>query len=178
MRGPPGLRTPFPTDITMENLRKTLRRQGDLLMVAPLALFLCAMVLVPLVIAVLSSVGLTTVAPGLTGEFTLQGFRDFFDPAKPSLASLWFTFKVTTVTTVISTGLGLALALFMRFRGIRLGMVFSFLVKIPLFMPYLVTAFVFWVLLYPKGYIGIVTHKLLVEYLGLVEQAPDRKSFV
>ena len=151
----------------------SLKRQlGDILMVTPLAVFLAAMVLVPLVIAVLSSVGLTTVAPGLTGEFTLKGFRDFFDPSKPSLVSLWFTVKVTTVTTAISTGLGLALALFMRFRGIPLGPIFSFLVKIPLFMPYLVTAFVFWVLLYPKGYIGIIMHKLLVEYFALVEQAP------
>ncbi|MGE0716029.1 MAG: ABC transporter permease [Alphaproteobacteria bacterium] len=148
------------------------RHIGDLLLVAPLALFLGAMVGVPLVIAVLSSVGLTTVAPGLTGTFTLAGFADFFDPSKPSLAALWFTFKVTAITTAVSTGLGLALALFMRFRGIRLGPVFSFLVKIPLFMPYLVTAFVFWVLLYPKGYIGILTHKLLVEYLALAEQAP------
>ncbi|MCC7271466.1 MAG: ABC transporter permease subunit [Alphaproteobacteria bacterium] len=157
----------------MTSPRTSRRRQfGDLLMVAPLALFLGTMVLVPLVIAVLSSVGMTTVAPGLTGEFTLQGFREFFDPTKPSLAALWFTFKVTLVTTAISTGLGLALALFMRFRRIALGQVMSFLVKIPLFMPYLVTAFVFWVLLYPKGYIGILTHKLLVEYLALVEQAP------
>lgn len=156
----------------MASLNTILRRNGDLLMVAPLAVFLGAMVMVPLVIAVLSSVGLTTVAPGLTGEFTLQGFRDFFDPAKPSLASLWFTFKVTTATTVISTGLGLGLALYMQLRRIQPGAAFLFLVKVPLFMPYLVTAFVFWVLLYPKGYVGIILHKLLVDYLGLVEQAP------
>ena len=148
------------------------RPLGDALLVAPLALFLCAMVLVPLAIGVLSSFNLTTVAPGLTGEFTLQGYLDFFDPAKPSLGSLWFTFYVTAITTVGSTGLGLALALFMRFRGVPVGAIFSFLVKIPLFMPYLVTAFVFWVLLYPKGYIGVIMHKLVVEYFRLADQAP------
>ena len=133
-----------------------LRRGSDLLLIAPLALFLSGMVLVPLVIAVLSSFGLTTVAPGLPGHFTLRGYQDFFDPSKPSLQALWFTFKVTTVTTLTSTSLGLGLALFMRFQGIRFNGMLSFILKMPLFMPYLVTAFVFWVLLYPKGYIGII----------------------
>ena len=145
---------------------------GNLLLIAPLTIFLAMMVLVPLVIAVLSSFGLTTVAPGLNGEFTLQGYRDFFDPAKPSLKALWFTFKVTLITTVISTSLGLGLALFMRFRGIPLNAALSFLVKIPLFMPYLVTAFVFWVLLYPKGYIGIIFKIIVVEFFRLMEEAP------
>ena len=149
-----------------------LRRGSDLLLIAPLALFLSGMVLVPLVIAVLSSFGLTTVAPGLPGHFTLRGYQDFFDPSKPSLQALWFTFKVTTVTTLTSTSLGLGLALFMRFQGIRLNGILSFILKVPLFMPYLVTAFVFWVLLYPKGYIGIIVHKLLVEYSGLMQEAP------
>ena len=131
------------------------------------------MVMIPLVIAVLSSFGLTQVAPGLPGEFTLQGYRDFFDPSKPSLTALWFTFRVTLITTVISTSLGLGLALFMRFRGIPLNGALSFLVKI-LFMPYLVTAFVFWVLLYPKGYVGIIFKIIFVEYFRLMEEARPR----
>lgn len=148
------------------------RQLGNILLIAPLTIFLLAMVMVPLVIAVLSSFGLTTVAPGLPGEFTLQGYRDFFDPAKPSLAALWFTFKVTLITTATSTSLGLSLALFMHFRGIPLNAALSFLVKIPLFMPYLVTAFVFWVLLYPRGYVGILFKLIFVEYLRLMEEAP------
>ena len=145
---------------------------GNLLLIAPLTIFLLLMVMVPLVIAVLSSFGLTQVAPGLPGEFTLQGYRDFFDPSKPSLTALWFTFKVTLITTIISTAFGLGLALFMRFRGIQLNGALSFLVKIPLFMPYLVTAFVFWVLLYPKGYVGIIFQIIFVEYFRLMEEAP------
>lgn len=147
-------------------------QSGNLTLVAPLAIFLLLMVMVPLVIAVLSSFGLTTVAPGLPGRFTLQGYYDFFDPEKPSLKALWFTFKVTLITTLISTSFGLGLALFMRFRGIHLNAALSFLVKIPLFMPYLVTAFVFWVLLYPKGYVGIIFKILFVEYFRLVGDAP------
>lgn len=148
------------------------RHGSDLILVAPLTVFLTVMVLVPLVIAVLSSFGLTKVAPGLTGEFTLKGYRDFFDPAKPSLQALWFTTWVTTITTVTSTALGLGLAMFIHFRRIGMNAILSLIVKIPLFMPYLVTAFIFWVLLYPKGYIGIIAHKLLVEYFRLMEQAP------
>jgi putative spermidine/putrescine transport system permease protein len=148
------------------------RQLGNILLIAPLTIFLLVMVMVPLVIAVLSSFGLTTVAPGLPGEFTLQGYRDFFDPARPSLGALWFTFKVTLITTATSTSLGLGLALFMHFRGIPLNAALSFLVKIPLFMPYLVTAFVFWVLLYPRGYVGILFKLIFVEYLRLMEEAP------
>ena len=148
------------------------RQLGNILLIAPLTIFLVVMVMVPLVIAVLSSFGLTTVAPGLPGEFTLQGYRDFFDPARPSLGALWFTFKVTLITTATSTSLGLGLALFMHFRGIPLNAALSFLVKIPLFMPYLVTAFVFWVLLYPRGYVGILFKLIFVEYLRLMEEAP------
>ena len=153
-------------------LRDRSLRAGDAILITPLAVFLAVMVVVPLGIAILSSFGLTKVAPGLTGEFTLAGYRDFFDPAKPSLQALWFTTWVTTITTVISTSLGLGLALFIRFRKIGMNAVLSLIVKIPLFMPYLVTAFIFWVLLYPKGYIGIIAHKLLVEYFRLMEQAP------
>ncbi len=152
--------------------RLRMRDGGDAILVAPLTAFLAVMVIAPLVIAVLSSFGLTKVAPGLTGEFTLKGYRDFFDPAKSSLQALWFTTWVTTITTVTSTALGLGLAMFVHFRRIGLGPILSLVVKIPLFMPYLVTAFVFWVLLYPKGYVGIVAHKLLVEYFRLMEQAP------
>jgi putative spermidine/putrescine transport system permease protein len=148
------------------------RGRGDLLLIAPLALFLIGMVFVPLVIAVLSSFGLTTMAPGLPGHFTLKGYQDFFDPAQSSLQALWFTFRVTTVTTLTSTALGLSLALFMHFHRVVLNPILSFIFKIPLFMPYLVTAFVFWVLLYPKGYIGIIVQKLFVEYFRLMEEAP------
>jgi putative spermidine/putrescine transport system permease protein len=145
---------------------------GDALLLAPLVVFLTAMVLVPLVMAALASVGLTDVVPGLPGYFTLDGYREFFDPAKPSLHALWFTIKVTAITTVLSTAIGGALAIFMHCRRIAVTGAVAFLVKIPLFAPHLVTAFIFWVLLYPKGYLGIIAQKLLVDYLGLMEKAP------
>ena len=80
---------------------------------------------------------------------------------------------MTTITTLTSTALGLGLALFMQVSTrITLNPALSFIFKIPLFMPYLVTAFVFWVLLYPKGYIGIIVQKFFVEYFRLMEEAP------
>ena len=102
----------------------------------------------------------------------MDGYRDFFDPSKPSLYALWFTIKVTTITTLLSTGIGGALALFMHCRRIPVSGPVRFHRQIPLFAPHLVTAFIFWVLLYPKGYLGIIAQKLLVDYLALVEKAP------
>ncbi|MEO1459380.1 MAG: ABC transporter permease subunit, partial [Pseudomonadota bacterium] len=43
---------------------------------------------------------------------------------------------------------------------------------IPLFTPYLVIAFIFWVLLYPRGYVGQVFKLVWVEYLQLAQKAP------
>jgi putative spermidine/putrescine transport system permease protein len=142
------------------------------LLLLPLGLFLLVMVMVPFVIAVLSSVGLTQVAPGLPDGFTLRGYRDFFDPEKPNLEALWFTVKITAISTVLATLLGYGLALFVKFRRIRMGQALSLLLKLPLFTPYLVTAFMWWALLFPRGYIGIFVQKVLVEYFRLADQAP------
>ncbi|MBI4635962.1 MAG: ABC transporter permease subunit [Candidatus Rokubacteria bacterium] len=147
-------------------------RLAFVLLVLPLVVFLLFMVMVPFVIAVLSSVGLTQVAPGLPDGFTLRGYRDFFDPEKPNLQALWFTIKITFISTVLATVLGYGLVLFVKFRRIRLGQTLSLLVKLPLFTPYLVTAFMWWALLFPRGYIGIFVQKVLIEYFRLAEEAP------
>jgi putative spermidine/putrescine transport system permease protein len=150
----------------------TRERLAFVLLLLPLGLFLLVMVMIPFVIAVLSSVGLTQVAPGLPDGFTLRGYRDFFDPDKPNLEALWFTVKITVLSTALATLVGYALALFVKFRRVRLGPTLSLLVKLPLFTPYLVTAFMWWALLFPRGYIGIFVQKVLVEYFRLATEAP------
>lgn len=147
-------------------------RVALVLLLSPLLCFLLVMVMVPFAVAVLSSVGLTQVAPGLPDGFTLRGYREFFDPEKPNLPALWFTIKVTFVSTVLATVVGYGLALFVRFRRVRFGQMLSLLVKLPLFTPYLVTAFMWWALLFPRGYIGVFVQKVLVDYLRLWQEAP------
>ena len=101
-----------------------------MLLLAPLALFLAVMVIYPLVIAVLASLGLAHPVAGLPESFTLEGYRNFFDISKPALAALWFTIKVTTITAVLSTGLGFALAIYLKLRAIELPAAISFIIKL------------------------------------------------
>jgi putative spermidine/putrescine transport system permease protein len=144
--------------------------QAFVLLLAPLIIYLILMVFIPLVIAVLSSFGLTKIAPGMPGKFTLQGYIDFFDPEKPNIQCLWFTIKITFIATLLSTALGYSLALFFKFRGTKLTTPISMILRIPLFTPYLITAFMWFTLLFPRGYIGILFKKLLVEYFALLDK--------
>ncbi len=160
--------------------RAHVRRAGgvnwfSLLLLVPLAAFLLVMVVYPLVMAVLSSVGLAQPVLGLPESFTLEGYREFFDPSKPALVALWFTFKVTLITAITSTVTGVALAIYLKLRDIELPVALSFIIKLPLFTPYLVIAFIFWVLLYPAGYIVNILSLLkdfIADYYLLFEQKP------
>lgn len=147
----------------------------NLLLLAPLTAFLLVMVIYPLVMAILSSFALVHSVPGLPDSFTLDGYREFFDPSKPALEALWFTFKVTLITAVLSTATGVALAIYLKLRDIELPTIISFIVKLPLFTPYLVIAFIFWVMLYPAGYVVNIlqlVQKLFADYFVLFEQKP------
>ena len=160
--------------------RTPVRRSGSvnwfsLLLLAPLAAFLLVMVVYPLVMAILSSLGLAQPVQGLPESFTLEGYREFFDPGKPALVALWFTFKVTLITAITSTVTGVALAIYLKLRDIDLPVALSFIIKLPLFTPYLVIAFIFWVLLYPAGYIVNILSLLkdfIADYYLLFEQKP------
>ena len=161
-------------------VRTPVRRSGSvnwfsLLLLAPLAAFLLVMVVYPLVMAILSSLGLAQPVQGLPESFTLEGYREFFDPGKPALVALWFTFKVTLITAITSTLTGVALAIYLKLRDIDLPGALSFIIKLPLFTPYLVIAFIFWVLLYPAGYIVNILSLLkdfIADYYLLFEQKP------
>ncbi|MFH1932310.1 MAG: ABC transporter permease subunit [Pseudomonadota bacterium] len=140
------------------------------LFLSPLIAFMIIMVFVPFVIALLSSFGLTEVAEGLTGEFTLNGYVTFFDPSEPNIQCLLFTIEVTFVATFLSTAIGYFLALFFKFRDVKLTKGISMILRIPLFTPYLIAAFMWFTLLFPSGYIGIIFKKLIVEYFGLMDK--------
>jgi len=145
------------------------------LLLAPLVIFLLIMVIYPLVMAVLSSFALVHSVPGLPDTFTLDGYRDFFDPSKPALVALWFTFKVTLITAILSTASGVLLALYLKLRDLELPTAVSFTIKLPLFTPYLVIAFIFWVMLYPGGYVVNILQlvkNFIADYYLLFEQKP------
>ena len=143
-----------------------------LLLLSPLLIFLIFMVAWPLVVAILASVSAVRPVPGMPEEITFQGYVDFFTWSNPALGAVWFTFKVTFICAVLSTFLGVALAIYLKLRTIELPAWVSFILKIPLFTPYLVIAFIFWVLMYPRGYVGQVVKLIWVEYLALAEKAP------
>lgn len=150
-------------------------RWFNLALILPLALFLLVMVIYPLAMAVASSLGLARPVQGLPDGFTLEGYRNFFDPSRPAMTALLFTFQVTLVTTILSTAGGIALALYLKIRAIELPVAISFILKLPLFTPYLVIAFVFWVLLYPAGYavnLLEILRNFLSDYFILFTQKP------
>jgi putative spermidine/putrescine transport system permease protein len=147
----------------------------NLALLAPLAAFLLVMVVYPLVMAVMSSLGLAQPVKGLPDSFTLEGYREFFDLSGPALEALWFTFKVTTVAAVLSTGVGVTLAIYMKLRDIELPVFLSFIMKLPLLTPYLVIAFIFWIMLYPAGYVVNILQVLknfIADYYILFETKP------
>ena len=156
-------------------MRTANLRYFDLLLLAPLAVFLLVMVVYPLCTAVLSSMGLAQPVQGLPDSFTLAGYREFFDPENPALEALWFTFYVTLITAFTSTATGVSLAVYLKLRNIELPVALSFIIKLPLFTPYLVIAFIFWVLLYPAGYVVNIlslVQRAIADYFLLFEQKP------
>ena len=147
----------------------------NLILLLPLTIFLIVMVGYPLVIAILSSIGLAHPVPGLPDYFTIEGYQSFFNLENPALKALWFTFWVTTITAILSTISGIGLALYLKLRDIELPVILSFILKLPLFTPYLVIAFIFWVLLYPAGYVVNIMmffQQVIAEYLVLFEKKP------
>ena len=150
-------------------------RYFDLLLLTPLAIFLLFMVVYPLGMAILSSLGLAQPVQGLPESFTLAGYREFFDPGNPALEALWFTFYITLITAFTSTATGVSLAVYLKLRDIELPVALSFIIKLPLFTPYLVIAFIFWVLLYPAGYVVNILSLLqgaIEDYFQLFERKP------
>jgi putative spermidine/putrescine transport system permease protein len=147
----------------------------NLILLLPLTIFLTVMVGYPLVIAIFSSIGLAHPAPGLPDYFTIEGYQAFFNPENPALKCLWFTIWVTTITATLSTISGISMALYLKLRDIDLPVIISFILKLPLFTPYLVIAFIFWVLLYPAGYVVNIMmffQQLIADYIVLFEKKP------
>ena len=124
------------------------------LFLMPITLFYALVWLYPLVLVFLQSFGVPTLSgkPEVENYPTMEFYREFASSSR-YLTALWFSFWNSLVAVLVSILVGylLALVLFLYdFRGKRF---ISVLYKLPLFVPYLVAAFMWWVLLVPKGYV-------------------------
>jgi len=123
----------------------------------PLLLFYGGMIIIPFVLLFLSSLGLTTWTPGISGGFTLEGYRSFFlSPGSPYLLAFGFTFGVTLAAAFLAILVGYSLALFVKIRRPKWTKFLIAILRLPLFTPYLIASFMWWTLLYPKGYVPML----------------------
>jgi len=143
---------------------------SDCFLLSPLFFFYAAMIGVPIMLIFLSSLGLISLTAKIPKGFTLEGYRKFFlSSGSPYLVSLLFTFRVTLISTIIATALGYLLALFLKLRKPSLSKLCISLIRIPLFCPFLISSFMWWTLLYPKGYISIIFEKIFIDFLHIIQ---------
>lgn len=134
----------------------------------PLYIFLIIMVFIPIINVILGSFGLS-----LFGEFvkgpTLKGYLKFLEHRSPYLYSLFFTIYISIIATVISVIAGYLFAIYLTIKKPPIWRKVSTVMTIPLFTPYVVGAFMWWTLLFPKGYISLIINGILMK-LGLIHE--------
>ncbi len=120
----------------------------------PLFGFYLIVWLYPLILVFLQSLGIPVLSLKPESEVypTLEFYREFFSTER-YIVALWFSFWNSLVAVIISIFIGYALALVLflyEFKGKR---IINIIYKLPLFVPYLVAAFMWWILLTPKGFV-------------------------
>lgn len=125
---------------------------------APVVIFYLFIFVFPVTLVLLQSFGLYSLGPSAVPKFTLEYYLKFFDPNGPYLQSLWFSFWNSAVATLTISFISFFLSLFFHFIDFKGKSFVSATYKIPLFIPYLISAFAWWNLLSPGGYV----QKLLV----------------
>ncbi len=120
----------------------------------PLFGFYLIVWLYPLILVFLQSFGIPVLSLKPESETypTLEFYREFFSTERYVVA-LWFSFWNSLVAVVISIFVGYALALVLFLYEFRGKKIISIIYKLPLFVPYLVAAFMWWILLTPKGFV-------------------------
>ncbi|BBJ27531.1 ABC transporter permease [Athalassotoga saccharophila] len=123
-----------------------------LLYLSPVIIFYSFIFVLPLILVFLQSFGLYSLGPMKPPKFTLEYYLKFFDLKGPYLESLWFSFWNSALATVIISVISFFLAIFFYFVNFKGKSFVSATYKIPLFIPYLISAFAWWNLLSPGGY--------------------------
>ncbi|RLG83968.1 MAG: hypothetical protein DRO40_02950 [Thermoprotei archaeon] len=139
----------------------------SIIFLLPLYIFLIVVVFIPLVNVVLGSFGISLF--GEESRLTLEGYYKFMAPDSPYLYSLFFTIYISAIATVISILAGYLFAIYLTIKKPPVWRRVSTIMTIPLFTPYIVGAFMWWTLLFPRGYISLVINGLLMR-LGLIHE--------
>lgn len=133
----------------------------------PLYAYLAVFLIAPLVTVVLGAFG---ISPFIQERGpTLRGFSKFFSEGSRYLESLYFTVWNSTLATLIAVASGYIFALYLTIRRPSWWGRFSFLPLIAIYTPYLIAAFMWWTLLWPRGYISLLINGLL-QSLGVVKE--------
>ncbi len=124
-----------------------------LLYFSPIIIFYSFIFLIPLTLVMLQSLGLYNLGEIKAVKFTTDYYATFFKAGSPYLESLWFSFWNSALAALIISVISYLLALFFHFISFKGKSFVSATYKIPLFVPYLISAFSWWSLLSPGGYI-------------------------
>lgn len=149
-------------------MRVTKEDLISIVFLLPLYIFLIIMVFIPIINVILGSFGISLFGEYVKG-FTLEGYRKFLAPGSPYLYSLFFTIYISAIATVISVIAGYLFAAYLTIRKPPIWRRVSSIMTIPLFTPYVVGAFMWWTLLYPRGYVALVINGILMR-LGLIHK--------
>jgi ABC-type Fe3+ transport system permease subunit len=120
------------------------------LYLSPLILVLGLMIIYPLI----------QIAHTTFTEFDLLELLEIFNPSLYSFRSLIFTLWVATATTLLSTIIGYSVALVLRTRRAYVGSITQ-LLRLPLFVPYIVIGFIGRALLGPRGHVTMIINGIL-----------------
>jgi putative spermidine/putrescine transport system permease protein len=119
----------------------------------PMIVFYGVMFVTPIVLIFLQSLGLYSLGHVGKPHFTLDYYRKFFELGGTYLHALWFSTWNSGLAALIIGVLSYLLALFFHFMEFKGKKVVTAIYKIPLFIPYLISAFAWWTLLTPGGYV-------------------------
>jgi len=95
-------------------------------------------------------------------EFGLVNALAMFKPDKYAWKSLIFTIRVAFVSTLLSAFFGYSIALILVMRKSYENVIIQVL-RVPLFVPYIVIGFIWRALLAPKGYVTMILNILLTK---------------
>jgi len=149
----------------MKKLLEKLKKISLALYFAPLFIFYGFIFAYPIFLTFVRSFGLFPVTPKTPSEFTLKYYFEFFQPNSVYIPSLWFSFWNSVVTTFIAAIFGYLVALYFFKANYPGKKTVSALFKSPLFVPYLVGAFMWMEILAAHGYVNG-----FLKSLGLINQ--------
>ena len=133
----------------------------------PLYVYLAIYLVAPLITVILGAFGISPLIQG-SGP-TLDGFKQFFSGGSKYLESLYFTFWNSAVATLIAVVAGYMFALYLTIRKPAWWDKFSFIPLIAIYTPYLIAAFMWWTLLWPRGYVALFVNGVL-QALGVIKE--------